>query len=137
MVFGRCCLGSVQAFTTSRTKRLYLSTKLVSTTLHSKLAKHSAMRGGATDSAGRGVSPNFLNLSTARPDEFHGGNRNDALVLSHQCRKTVVVAAHDAGYQRRHELDHREPGHCHDIGSAFLGRGEQNDRTGFEELIDL
>src|SRR5664279_5732061 len=51
MVFGSFCAGSVQALSTSRTKRLYLLTKPVSATLHSRFAKHSTTRGGATRSA--------------------------------------------------------------------------------------
>src|ERR1039458_8958335 len=70
MVFGFFCAGSIHALSTSRTKRLYLLTKLVSATLHSRLAKHSDTRGGATRSAGAGVRPNFWNFSTSRPEQL-------------------------------------------------------------------
>src|ERR1035438_2044231 len=70
MVFGFLCAGSVQALTTSRTKRLYLLTRRVSATLHSRLAKHSTTRGGATHSAGAGVKPNFSNFCTSRPEQL-------------------------------------------------------------------
>src|SRR5574340_1500645 len=48
-------------------KKLYLFTSRVSTTLHSKLAKHSSISGGATQEAGFGVRPKCSNLSTSRP----------------------------------------------------------------------
>src|ERR1035438_7613399 len=70
MVFGFFCSGSDQALRTSRTKRLNLFTTWVSTTRHSRLAKHSTTRGGATRSAGVGVRPNLLNLSTSRPEQL-------------------------------------------------------------------
>src|ERR1039457_4384200 len=70
MVFGFFCAESTQALTTSRIKRLYVFTRRVSVTLHSRLAKHSATRGGATRLAGAGVSPNASNLSMSRPDEL-------------------------------------------------------------------
>src|ERR1017187_478578 len=70
MNFGLFCAGSVQALTTSSTKRLNLLTRLVSTTLHSKLAKHSATSGGTTRSAGAGVRRNLLNLSTSRAEQL-------------------------------------------------------------------
>src|ERR1035438_8768607 len=70
MVFGFFCAGSVQALSTSRMKRLYLLTSRVSATLHSRLAKHSATNGGATRSAGAGVSLNLSNFSTSRPEQL-------------------------------------------------------------------
>src|ERR1019366_8185076 len=70
MVFGFFCDGSVQALSSSNTNRLNLFTRRVSTTLHSRLAKHSASKAGATRSAGNGVKPNILNLSTSRPEQF-------------------------------------------------------------------
>src|ERR1017187_8975886 len=70
MVFGFFCAGSVHALSTSRMNRVYLLTRLVSATLHSRLAKHSATRGGATRSAGAGVRPNLSNLSTSRPEQL-------------------------------------------------------------------
>src|SRR5208282_1628504 len=70
MVLGCFCAGSVQALSTSRTKRLYVFTRLVSTTLHSRLAKHSAIRGGATRSAGIGVRAKRSNFSTSRPEQL-------------------------------------------------------------------
>src|ERR1035437_8952131 len=70
MVLGSFCVGSVQALSTSRTKRLYLLTRRVSATLHSRFAKHSATKGGATRLAGAGVKPNLLNLSKSRPEQL-------------------------------------------------------------------
>src|SRR5664280_756631 len=70
MVFGFLCAGSLHALTTSRTKRLYLLTRRVSATLHSRFAKHSATRGGDTRSAGSGVRPNLSNFSTSRPEQL-------------------------------------------------------------------
>src|ERR1039458_8530532 len=70
MVFGFFCAGSIQALSTSRTKRLYLLTRRVSDTLHSRLAKRAATRGGATRSAGAAVRPNLANFSTSRPEQF-------------------------------------------------------------------
>src|ERR1035437_7790626 len=70
MVLGFFCAGSLQALSTSKTKRLYRFTRLVSATLHSRLAKHSATRGGATRAAGIGVSPNAINLSRSPPEQF-------------------------------------------------------------------
>src|SRR5271157_3046105 len=70
MVLGFVCAGSIQAFSTSTTKRLYVLTRRVSATLHSRLAKHSATRGGATRSAGVGVRPNLSNFSTSRPEQL-------------------------------------------------------------------
>src|SRR5208283_944071 len=70
MVFGNFRVGSVQALRTSRIKRLYRLTRRVSTTLHSRLAKHSATRGGATRSAGVGVKPILWNFSTSRPEQL-------------------------------------------------------------------
>src|ERR1035441_4717087 len=78
MVFGFFCAGSDQALRTSRTKRLYLLTRWVSTTRHSRFAKHSATRGGATRLAGTGVSPNLLNLSTSRPEQLPMATTLDA-----------------------------------------------------------
>src|ERR1035437_963557 len=69
MVLGFFCLGSVQAFNTSRTKRLYLFTRRLSTILHSRLAKHSAIKGAATRLAGTGVRPNVSNFATSRPEQ--------------------------------------------------------------------
>src|SRR5665647_921823 len=68
MVLRRFCAGSIHAFRTSRMKRLYFGTRRVSLTLHSRLAKHSAISGGATRAAGTGVRPNAVNLSVLRPD---------------------------------------------------------------------
>src|SRR5271165_1677666 len=78
MVLGFVCAGSVQAFSTSTTKRLYRLTRRVSVTLHSRLAKHSATRGGATRSAGVGVNPNATNLSTSRPEQLPTSTTLDA-----------------------------------------------------------
>src|ERR1035441_8135775 len=78
MVFGSFCAGSVQALSTSRMKRLYLLTRRVSATLHSRLAKHSATRGGATRWAGVGVSPNLSNFSTSRPEQLPTSTTLDA-----------------------------------------------------------
>ena len=61
-------MGSIQACTTSSTNRQYLLTRVVSTTLHSRLAKHSATSGAATVFAASGVRPKDWNLSTSRPD---------------------------------------------------------------------
>src|ERR1022692_2517118 len=49
---------------------LDLFTKRASTTLHSRFANHSAIRGGVTRLAGAGVSPNLLNLFTSRPEKL-------------------------------------------------------------------
>src|SRR3990172_4971400 len=68
MVLGRFCAGSIHALSTSRMKRLYLAASRVSYTLHSRLAKHSAMSGAATRAAGTGVRPKAVNLSVSRPD---------------------------------------------------------------------
>src|SRR5271157_2967554 len=70
MVLGFFCVGSIQALRTSRTKRLNWLTRRVSITLHSRLAKHSATRGGATHPAGAFVRPNLSNLSTLRPEQL-------------------------------------------------------------------
>src|ERR1017187_5191436 len=70
MVFGFFCAGSIHALSTSSTKRLYLLTRRLFATLHSRLAKHSATRGGTTRSADAGVSPNLSNLFTFRPEQF-------------------------------------------------------------------
>ena len=70
MVLGFFCVGSVQALSTSRIKRLYLFTSRVSATLHSRLAKHSAIKGGVTRWAEICVKPNASNLSISRPDEL-------------------------------------------------------------------
>src|ERR1039458_459924 len=70
MVLGSFCVGSVQALSTSRTKRLYLLTRRVSATLHSRFAKHSATRGAATRLAGAGVRPNLSNFFTSWPEQL-------------------------------------------------------------------
>jgi hypothetical protein len=62
-VLGFFGVGSFQAAGTSRIKILYLLTMVVSTTLHSRLARHSATRGGLTLLAGTGVRPKASNLS--------------------------------------------------------------------------
>jgi hypothetical protein len=49
---------------------LYLLTKLVSTTLHSILARHSATNGALTCSAAAGVRPKVSNLSTSSPEQL-------------------------------------------------------------------
>src|SRR6476646_3356013 len=48
MFLGYFCDGSSHALITSRMKRLYRLTNRVSTTLPSRLAKHSVTRGGVT-----------------------------------------------------------------------------------------
>src|SRR5664280_2138106 len=70
MVLGFFCVGSDQALSTSRTNRLNLVTRRVSTTRHSRFAKHSAIRGGDTRLAGTGVRPIALNFSTSRPEQL-------------------------------------------------------------------
>src|SRR5664280_408100 len=70
MVLGFFCVGSDQALSTSRTKRLYLFTRRVSHTWHSRFAKHSATRGGDTRSGGTRVRPNASNFSTLRPEQL-------------------------------------------------------------------
>src|ERR1035437_570195 len=70
IVFGFRCAGSIHALTTSRTKRLYLLTRRVSATLHSRLAKHSVTRGAATRSAFTADKPNLSNFSTSRPEQL-------------------------------------------------------------------
>src|ERR1019366_81852 len=70
MVFGFFCAGSLQALSTSRINRLYFLTRRVSATLHSRLAKHSATRGGVTRSAGVWVNPNAANLLRSRPEQL-------------------------------------------------------------------
>jgi hypothetical protein len=54
-------------FDDSRMQRLYLATKCVSVTLHSRLAKYSPISGGFTRAPGTGVSPDVANLSVSRP----------------------------------------------------------------------
>jgi hypothetical protein len=49
---------------------LYLFTKRVSVTLHSRLAKHSLISGGATVADGTLVNSKAVNLSVSEPDEF-------------------------------------------------------------------
>jgi hypothetical protein len=51
-------------------KEIVLVDEKVSATLHSRLAKHSATRRGATHTAGAGVRPILLNLSTSRPEQL-------------------------------------------------------------------
>src|SRR5574337_2077882 len=68
MVCGCFFERSIHAFTTLRIKILYLSTIFVSTTLHSRLAKHWSINGALTRDAGDCDRPNFLNLSMLRPD---------------------------------------------------------------------
>ena len=46
------------------------SPSLTSTTWHSRLAKHSATRGGGTRPAGNAVRPNLSNFSTSRPEQL-------------------------------------------------------------------
>src|ERR1019366_9151340 len=62
--------GLIHALSTSMTKRLYLRTRRVSVTLHSRLAKHSAIRGGAMRSAGSGVNGNLWNFAKSRPEQL-------------------------------------------------------------------
>jgi len=104
------------------------------------------MRGGATREAGNFVSPNASNLSMSRPDEFPtsttfltnlraGGNR--AFTGGTQRREAIIVAADEAGDLRLLELDHHMPRHRHDVGAAFARGRQQNDRSRFEQLIDL
>src|ERR1039458_7229298 len=70
MVLDFCCAGLVHALSTSRTNSLYLLTRRVSATLHSRLNDHAAISGGATRSAGTGVSPKLSNFSTSRPEQL-------------------------------------------------------------------
>src|ERR1039457_635324 len=88
MVFGFFCAESTQALTTSRIKRLYVFTRRESTTLHSRLAKHSATRGGATRLAGAGVRRNLLNLSISRPEQLptpttFGASSSAGMAITH------------------------------------------------------
>ena len=60
------------------------------------------MRGGATSSAGRGVSPNFLNFSTVRPDEFPtltttGANSTEGIAITPNS-KTAYVSVSTFGH---------------------------------------
>ena len=59
-----------------------------SVTLHSRLAKHSATRGGVTRSLGAGVRPNASNLLKSRPDELPtfttlGANLRAGMAITH------------------------------------------------------
>src|ERR1017187_5042293 len=88
MAFGFFCAGSIHVLTTSRIKRLNLLTRQVSATLHSRLAKHSATRGGVTSSAGTGVRPNLSNLATSRPEQLPtsatlGASCNAGMAITH------------------------------------------------------
>src|ERR1022692_784827 len=88
MVLGFFWVGSVQGLRTSRIQGLYLFTKRVAATLHSRLAKHSAIKGGVTCWAGTGVKPNASNLSISRPDELPtcptcGASNTVGLAIAH------------------------------------------------------
>src|ERR1035438_7671134 len=70
MVLQSRCAGFIQPLITSRMNRLYLLIRAASATLHSRLAMHSPISGGATNSAGTGVNPNFSNFATLRPEQL-------------------------------------------------------------------
>src|SRR5208282_6240661 len=70
MVFEFRSAGLIQALSTSRTNKLYFLTSRMSATLHSRLAKHSAINGDATRCAGSGVKSNLSNFATLRPEQL-------------------------------------------------------------------
>ena len=141
IVFGAFWLGSFHALTTSRTKRQYLFTSRVSTTRHSRFAKHSAISGAFTSRAGTGVRSNASNLSMSRPEllptcttfsanSTAWGNGDYALFGRPQGLKAVVGIADDTGDQRRFELYHHVPGHRHDIGPPLPACGQRTTGPG-------
>src|ERR1039458_8266062 len=102
MVFGCFCAGSVQALTTSRTNRLNLLTRRVSTTLHSRLAKHSATRGGPTRAAFFGVRRNLSQLSRSCPEQLQipttlGASSTAGMAITHESMKKCGVVALERG----------------------------------------
>jgi hypothetical protein len=64
-------------------------------------------------------------------------NRDDALLRRAQRGEAVIVAAHDAGDERRFEIDHHVPRHRHHIGSDLVSCRQQDDGAGFQNLVDL
>jgi len=60
----------IQALRTSKINRQYFETIFVSTTLHSRLAKHSPIIGALTNDGGSAVRRNCLILSTLAPVVF-------------------------------------------------------------------
>ena len=69
--------------------------------------------------------------------QFHGRHGDDAFLRFAQRREAVIAVAHHAGDQRRLEFHHRLPRHRHDVGPALVRRGQQHDRPGFEQPVDL
>ena len=60
-----------------------------------------------------------------------------ALFRCTQRSKAVIGVANDTSYQRRFKLDHHMPGHCHDVGATLADGRQQNNRSGFEQLVDI
>jgi hypothetical protein len=146
-VRGSFTAGSIQAFTTSSTKKLYRFTSRVSTTRHSRFAQHSATSGDPTSFAGAAVSAEGRELVHAAPGavaarhhlrrELRGRDVEHALARGLQRREAEVASADHAADQRRLEVHHRVPGHRHHVGAALVARGYKKDRAGFEQAVDL
>jgi len=50
--------------------------------------------------------------------------------------KAEIGVADDTGHERWLEIDHRVPGHGHDVRVAFARRRQQNDRTRLQHLVN-
>lgn len=143
MVFGFCCLGSVQGLQHLENEEIV--------PVHETAIYHSALViGEALTNQGRlhalGRQPGQAELlelrnvtASAIADIYdflykaHRRNCDDALFCRPQCRKALV----DAGNKRRLKFDHNMPGHRNDIGTAVAGGVQQNDRARFKQLIDF
>jgi len=68
--------------------------------------------------------------------EVHGRHGDHAFTGGPQRHETVIAVADHTGNQRRFEFHHHMPRQRHDIRSAFPPGRQQNDGSGFEQLID-
>ena len=121
--------------------------RLVSTSLHSKFAKHSPISGALTLSPGHGGEPELGKLvdvaagAVADADDLradvHGGHVDHALLALADHVEAVVLGPDVAADQRGLELHDHVPAHGHDVGLALPRGAHQHDRTGLEEAADV
>ena len=63
-------------------------------------------------------------------------NGDDALAGLEKGGEAVVGGTDNAADARGHELHHHVPGHGHDIGLTLQRGGQQDHRTGLDQLVD-
>lgn len=69
--------------------------------------------------------------------QFHGRDVEHALPRRLQGIEAEISTADDAAHQRRLELHHGVPRHRHHVGTAFVRRGQQHNRSGLKKAVDL